>query len=77
MVFFACSLTGSAGTPDWIHTLGSFARIPKANPESPVSKFATGDLETLKTKPESEGKSLVKALQDCPLVHALQLQPLL
>lgn len=36
----------------------------KANPESPVSKFATGDLETLKTKPESEGKSLVKALQE-------------
>jgi insulysin len=34
-----------------------------ANPKNPMSKFSTGNLETLKTKPESEGKSLVTALQ--------------
>jgi insulysin len=34
-----------------------------ANPKNPMSKFSTGNLETLKTKPESEGKSLVTALK--------------
>jgi insulysin len=33
-----------------------------ANPENPSHQFATGDLETLKTRPEKEGKSLVEAL---------------
>eukprot|EP00931_Biecheleriopsis_adriatica_P097944 TRINITY_DN7182_c0_g1_i4.p1 TRINITY_DN7182_c0_g1~~TRINITY_DN7182_c0_g1_i4.p1 ORF type:complete len:1122 (-),score=344.81 TRINITY_DN7182_c0_g1_i4:23-3388(-) len=33
-----------------------------ANPESPVSKFATGNLKTLKTDPEKDGKSLEEAL---------------
>lgn len=36
----------------------------KANPENPMHKFSTGDLETLKTQPEKEGKSLVTALKE-------------
>jgi secreted Zn-dependent insulinase-like peptidase len=35
----------------------------RANPESPVHLFSTGNLHTLKLKPESEGKSLVEALK--------------
>jgi insulysin len=34
-----------------------------ANPKNPMSKFSTGNLETLKTKPEANGKSLVTALK--------------
>mmetsp|Transcript_23328 Transcript_23328/g.66415 ORF Transcript_23328/g.66415 Transcript_23328/m.66415 type:complete len:1027 (-) Transcript_23328:134-3214(-) len=35
----------------------------KANPSNPTHLFKTGDLETLKEKPESQNKSLVEALQ--------------
>eukprot|EP00446_Apocalathium_sp_SHHI-4_P032660 CAMPEP_0177230770 /NCGR_PEP_ID=MMETSP0367-20130122/42401_1 /TAXON_ID=447022 ORGANISM="Scrippsiella hangoei-like, Strain SHHI-4" /NCGR_SAMPLE_ID=MMETSP0367 /ASSEMBLY_ACC=CAM_ASM_000362 /LENGTH=1017 /DNA_ID=CAMNT_0018681241 /DNA_START=38 /DNA_END=3091 /DNA_ORIENTATION=- len=35
----------------------------RANPLNPVHQFSTGDLETLKTEPESHGKSLVEALR--------------
>lgn len=41
-----------------IHLLKS-----RANPKSPVSKFSTGTLETLKLEPEKAGKSLPEALQ--------------
>eukprot|EP00929_Paragymnodinium_shiwhaense_P001267 TRINITY_DN101495_c0_g1_i1.p1 TRINITY_DN101495_c0_g1~~TRINITY_DN101495_c0_g1_i1.p1 ORF type:complete len:1022 (+),score=323.68 TRINITY_DN101495_c0_g1_i1:186-3251(+) len=34
------------------------------NPKNPSHQFATGDLETLKTKPAEEGKDLVKALKE-------------
>lgn len=40
-----------------------------ANPKNPMSKFSTGNLETLKTKPESEGKSLVAALRNFHKEH--------
>mmetsp|Transcript_25433 Transcript_25433/g.46173 ORF Transcript_25433/g.46173 Transcript_25433/m.46173 type:complete len:1008 (+) Transcript_25433:55-3078(+) len=35
----------------------------KANPKSPLSKFSTGDLKTLKLEPEKQGKSLAAALE--------------
>ncbi|CAJ1393186.1 unnamed protein product [Effrenium voratum] len=35
----------------------------RGNPESPVSKFATGNLKTLKLDPEKAGKSLPQALR--------------
>jgi len=35
----------------------------KANPENPMHQFSTGDLNTLKTQPEKDGKSLVDALK--------------
>jgi len=35
----------------------------KANPKSPLSKFSTGDLNTLKLEPEKQGKSLAAALE--------------
>lgn len=35
----------------------------KANPKSPLSKFSTGNLKTLKTEPEKNGKSLEDALK--------------
>lgn len=35
----------------------------KANPKSPLSKFSTGNLKTLKTVPEKDGKSLEGALK--------------
>eukprot|EP00434_Breviolum_minutum_P026816 symbB.v1.2.023700.t1/scaffold2183.1/size166057/4 len=41
-----------------IHLLKS-----RSNPKSPVSKFSTGNLDTLKLKPEQAGKSLPEALQ--------------
>jgi len=41
-----------------IHLLKS-----RSNPKSPVSKFSTGNLDTLKLEPEQAGKSLPEALQ--------------
>mmetsp|Transcript_123181 Transcript_123181/g.307586 ORF Transcript_123181/g.307586 Transcript_123181/m.307586 type:complete len:1041 (+) Transcript_123181:86-3208(+) len=35
----------------------------RANPKSPVHQFSTGDLQTLKVQPESQGKSLEQALR--------------
>eukprot|EP00747_Dinoflagellata_sp_TGD_P181804 gnl/TRDRNA2_/TRDRNA2_35769_c0_seq1.p1 gnl/TRDRNA2_/TRDRNA2_35769_c0~~gnl/TRDRNA2_/TRDRNA2_35769_c0_seq1.p1 ORF type:complete len:1021 (+),score=241.79 gnl/TRDRNA2_/TRDRNA2_35769_c0_seq1:163-3225(+) len=35
----------------------------KANPKNPMHQFSTGDLRTLKTQPEKDGKSLVQALR--------------
>ncbi|CAK9082845.1 Insulin-degrading enzyme (Insulin protease) (Insulinase) (Insulysin) [Durusdinium trenchii] len=41
----------------------------QSNPQSPVSKFSTGNLETLKLEPEKAGKSLPKALQQFHQEH--------
>lgn len=48
--------------PDVKHRLWHLLRM-LANPKSPLHKFSTGNLETLKETPEKEGKSLPDALK--------------
>jgi len=48
--------------PDTQHRLWHLLRS-KANPKNPMHKFSTGDLSTLKTVPESQGKNLSEALR--------------